>query len=316
VKVNSWPPRAWKSLATRADHRYFCATPSSIIAIHLRIRSPPCCPQHPSSTALTCLTSHRPTVRCPIALSSYPPTPTHDSSAPGRGLMPGGARQLSAVRAPAQVPSPRGRPGWPSAPRRCDPGEVGPPSGGRRRGDVRTPDRLVIALSAPGPAVGRPSSPSSGRPTSGVRCPGVRCPGVRTDRPALSAAMPPRGPRRAGPGVAGCRGPPAGRSGSRCPRCGRQAGGRLPASGLTRRRWCGGWPCPAAMRPTVARGRRLAGVPAAAPPDRRADTGWSRARVPAGWGSPGRSRCSPVPPQGVWAVAGVVPDHGAWTQQR
>jgi len=51
------------------------------------------------------------------------------------------------------------------------------------------------------------------------------------------------------------------------------AGGWSPASGLTRRRWCGGWPCPAATRSTVARGRRLAGVPAAAPPGRRADTG-------------------------------------------
>jgi hypothetical protein len=78
------------------------------------------------------------------------------------------------------MPSPRGRPGWPSAPRRCDPGEFGPPSGGRRRGDVRTPARLVVALSAP------PVPPWDVRPAGradvqrpGVQCPRVRCPGVQ-----------------------------------------------------------------------------------------------------------------------------------------
>jgi hypothetical protein len=121
---------------------------------------------------------------------------------------------------------------------RAPPGAVtrvrsGRPAGGRRREDVRTPARLVVALSPP------PVPPWDVRPAGradvqrpGVRCPGVRCPGVRTDRPPLSAAMPPRGPRRAGPGVAGVWGRPVGRSGSRCPRCPR-AGGRLPASGLT-----------------------------------------------------------------------------------
>jgi hypothetical protein len=147
----------------------------------------------------------------------------------------------------------------------------------------------------PGPAVGRPSSPSSGRPTSGVQASGVQVSGVQV----------------------------SGRTGLRCPRhCRRavrvaldlerlgveaagwaqwvevppvSAGGWSPASGLPgsdgaavgRARRPRGRPSP--------RGRRLPGVPAAAPPGRRADTGWSRARVPAGWGSPGPSRCSPVP---------------------
>jgi hypothetical protein len=232
--------------------------------------------------------------------------------------MPGGARQLSvaaAVRAPAQVPSPRGRPGWPSAPRRCDPGEVGPPSGGRRREDVRTPATLVVPLSAPRSRRGTSVQPVER--TSNVQCPvsGVQASGVQVSGVQVS-----------------------GRTGLRCPRQCRRAvrvaldlewlgvGGRrlgavgrgapgvrgrvVACIGPDGKRWCGGWPCPAATRSTVAQGRRLAGVPAAAPPGRRADTGWSRARVPAGWGSPGRSRCSPVPPQGVWAVAGVVPDHG------
>jgi hypothetical protein len=209
---------------------------------------------------------------------------------------------------------------------RAPPGAVtrvrsGRPSGGRRREDVRTPARLVVALSAPRSRRGTSVQPvertssvqassvhASGVQASSVRCPGVRCSGVRTDRPALSAAMPPRGPRRAGPGVAGCGGRRLGAAGPGAPGVrGRWSPACIGPDGM---RWCGGWPCPAATRSTVAQGRRLAGVPAAAPPGRRADTGWSRARVPAGWGSPGRSRCLPVPPQGVWAVAGVVPDHG------
>jgi hypothetical protein len=162
-------------------------------------------------------------------------------------------------------------------PRRRDPGEVGPPSGwspaarmlGRRPGRS-LPVRLVRS------AVGCPSNRSSGRPAFRRPVPRrPRPPGVRTDRPLVSAALPPPCPRRAGPGVARCGRPPRpGAAGPRAP-CpvvrGRR--GRLPASGLTRRGWCGvgrGW---LARGSTVAQGRRLAGVPAAAPPGRRADTG-------------------------------------------
>jgi hypothetical protein len=222
--------------------------------------------------------------------------------------MPGGAGQLSgaaAVRAPAQVPSPRSRPGWPSAPSAVTWVRSGRPAGGRRRGDVRTLARPVVALSASsGPAVGRPSSRSSGRPVS--RRPVSRC---LDGQAPLSAAMPPRGPRRAGPGGAGCGDRPAGRSGSRCPRWPR-AGGHLPASGLTGCEWCGGWPCPAATRSIVARGPTFGRRPGcsaawAAGPTR----GWSRARCRPGGGvrdAAGAHRS----PQGGWAVAGVVPDQG------
>ena len=145
-------------------------------------------------------------------------------------------------------------------------GVVGAGMSGRRTG-------WSLPCPRPGPAVGRPSSPSSGRPTSGSgvqvsRCPVSRRPVSRCPdgQAALSAALPPRGPRRAGPGVAGCGGRPAGRSGSRCPR---YPGGWSPACiGPEGKRWCGGWPCPAATRSTVAQGRGLAGVPAAAPPGR------------------------------------------------
>jgi hypothetical protein len=176
--------------------------------------------------------------------------------------MPGAAGQLSvaaAVRVPAQVPSPRGRPGWPSAPRRCDPGEVGPPSGvagarmsGRRPG-------WSLPCPRPGPAVGRPSSRSSGRPTSGVRCPvsGVQASGVQASGVQVSGRTGLRCPRHCRRAVRVALdlewlgvGPPAGRSGSRWPR-GPRAGGRLPVSGL----WGidgGGWPCPAAQGSTVA----------------------------------------------------------------
>jgi hypothetical protein len=226
-------------------------------------------PQHPSNSphphSLTSLTPHTSAFRSPIALLSYHPNPTHESSAPGRGLMPGGARQLSAVRAPAQVPSPRGRPGWPSAPRRCDPGEVGPPSGGRRREDVRTPARLVVALSAPRSRRGTSVQPVER--TSNVRCPVsrrpvFRCPdgqacAVRGTAAARSAvALDPEwlgvGDRRLGavgrgaPGVRGRWSPASGLTGSDgaavaapgCPEVDRR-----PGPTLGRRPGCGAaWP--------------------------------------------------------------------------
>jgi hypothetical protein len=203
----------------------------------------------------------------------------------------------AAARAAAQVPSPRSRHGWPSAPRRHDVGEVGPPSGCRRSRDVRTP------AASSGPPWGCPSNRSSGRPAS--RCPvsGVRCPAGQA---LVSAPLP--CPRRAGPGVARCGGPPRpGAAGRRAAVvCGRR--GRLPASVLTGRRWCGvgrGW---LARGSTVAQGRHLAGVPAAAPPwPQRADTGagpgQGAGRVA---GSMGQSRCSPAPAGRPRQVVGVV----------
>jgi hypothetical protein len=206
----------------------------------------------------------------------------------------------AAVRAVAQVPSPRSRRGWPSAPSRRDPGEVGPPSGGRRSPGCpdagqagRCPVRLV--RSAVGMSV-QPVERTSSIQASGVQASGVQRPGhpgVRTDRlwcprrcrRAVRAALdpgwlgggPPRPqwvdvPLRSVGGVVACL----------------HRAGRV---GMVRR-----WPWLAGMRSTAARGRRLAGVPAAAPPGRRADTGLVQAREPAGWrGVPGQSKCSPAP---------------------
>jgi hypothetical protein len=153
--------------------------------------------------------------------------------------------------------------------------------------------------------------------TSNVRCPvsGVQASGVQASGVQVSGRTGRRSPRQCRravrvaldlEGLGGGR--PAGRSGSRCPRCPR-AGGRLPASGLTGSE---GAAVDRARLPRVDRrpgptlGRRP-GCGAAWPPGRH---GLVQGQVPAGWGSPGHSRCSPVPPQGVWAVAGVVPDHG------
>jgi hypothetical protein len=182
---------------------------------------------------------------------------------------------------PAQVPSPRSRPGWPSAPRRCDPGEVGRPAGvaGARMSGRRPGWSLPCPRPVP-PWDVRPAGRADvQRPVSGVQASGVqvsgrtglRCP--RHCRRAVRVAL-----DLEWLGV----GPPGWAHGSRCPRCPRAV---VACIGPDGKRWCGGWPCPAAPRSTVAQGRRLAGVPAAAPPGRRADTGWSRARVPAGWGA-------------------------------
>jgi hypothetical protein len=240
--------------------------------------------------------------------------------------MPGGAGQLSvaaAVRAPAQVPSPRGRPGWPSTPSAVTRVRSGRPAGvagarmsGRRPG-------WSLPCPRPGPAVGRPSSPSSGRPTSSVRCPVSRCP--VSGRP-VSGRPVFRLPVFRCPDGQACavRGNAAARSASRwtwsgwvwgpagwaqwveVPRCPRRV---VACIGPDGKRWCGGWPCPAATRSTVAPGPTLGrrpGCGAAWPPGRHGLVqGQAAGRV----GEPG-TQCSPVPPQGVWAVAGVVPDHG------
>jgi hypothetical protein len=121
--------------------------------------------------------------------------------------MPGGAGQLSSGggqgRVAGAVTAEPSR-GWPSAPSRRDPGEVGPPSGCRRSEDVRMP--ASPSLPCPRPRSGRGDVRPTGRADircSRVRCPGVRCPGVRC------------------PGVRGLR--VSGRTGRRCPRHHRRA---------------------------------------------------------------------------------------------
>ena len=149
----------------------------------------------------------------------------------------------------------------------------GRPAGVAGREDVRTPARPVVALSA--------SSGPSGRADVQLQHPRVRCPGVRGIQGVRTDTLRcPRRCRRAvralDPGVARCGGP------SRPGAAGRRAAvvrgrrGRLPALVLTGRGWCGVGRRPwlARTRVDVAQGRRLAGVPAAAPPwPQRANTG-------------------------------------------
>jgi hypothetical protein len=210
----------------------------------------------------------------------------------------------AAVRAPAQVPSPRGRPGWPSAPRRCDPGEVGPPSGGRRREDVRTPATLVVPLSAPRSRRGTSVQPVER--TSNVQCPvsGVQASGVQVSGVQVSGRTGLRCPRQCRRAVRVALdlewlgvGPPGWAQRVQVPPVS-AGGGRLPASGLT---GCDG---AAVGRARLPRGR----------PSPRADAwpaSWLRRRLAAGptwpWvqgqgagrvGEPGTQQVLTGPPAG------------------
>jgi hypothetical protein len=229
------------------------------------------------------------------SLYAQPEIRSEESSAPGRGLMSSGAGQLSRGgggqgRGAGAVTA---EPSWVAA----------------GREDVRTPARPVVALSASsGP-------PWDVRPTgrADVQRPRVRCPvsrasgcpvhpGVRTDRPAVSAALPPRCPRRAGPWSGSVwRAAPVGRSESTCPVvCGRR--GRLPASGLTGRD-SATWPCLARTRvdrsPGPPLGRRPGcGAAWAAGPTTCAGPGQGAGQMA---GEHGASRCSPAPCTASWA---------------
>jgi hypothetical protein len=134
-----------------------------------------------------------------------------------------------------------------------------------RREDVRPTGRADVQR----PGVQRP----------GVQRPGVRCPGVRciqvSGRTGLRC---PRRRRRAvraalDPGVARVAGRlRIGRSGSTCPR-GLWAPWSPACTRPDGKGWCRVGRAWLAQGLIGAQGRRLAGVPAAAPPGRRADTG-------------------------------------------
>jgi hypothetical protein len=218
-----------------------------------------------------------------------------------------------AVRAPAQVPSPRSRPGWTSAPRRCDPGEVGPPSGwSPARGCPDAGQAGRCPVPAPGPAVGRPSSRSSGRPTS--RRPVSRRPVSRRPDGQASAVRGNAAARSAsrwtwsGWGV----GPPGWAQWVEVPPV--SAGGWSPACiGPDGKRWCGGWPCPAATRSTVAQGRRWP----TSRLRRRLAAGPTRALVQGAGrvaGEHGMQRYSPAP-QGVLGRSSAWCPTMAWTRR-
>lgn len=190
-------------------------------------------------------------------------------------------------------------------------GEVGPPRGCRRSRGCPDAGRAGRCLSA------RPVRRGDVRPTgrADVQHPGVRCPGVRASRcpdgqALVSAALPPRCPRRAGPRSGSVAGRPAGRSGSTCP--GPRAGWAPARIGPDGKGMCGGCRCLLAGGSTVA---RAAAWPASRRRRRLGPGGPTRAGPgpgcrPGGGGAWDAEGASPVPPQGVGAVAGVVPDHG------
>ena len=122
------------------------------------------------------LTPHPSPFRCPIALSSYHPNPTHESSAPRRCLAAGGGtQQLPAVQ-PAVSRADR----WPHcravivAERRAYRPQQHALASQRRRAaqDVRTPTVPWSPCPCLPSASACPAStrPASTRPASGVRC--------------------------------------------------------------------------------------------------------------------------------------------------
>jgi hypothetical protein len=234
--------------------------------------------------------------------------------------MPSGAGQLSSGGGQGRgAGAATAEPSWVAErPRRRDPGAVGPPSAWSPGAGMsgRRPGRLL-------PCPPRPGPPWDVRPTGradiqhprvrcpGVRCPRVRCPrvrclgvrcisGVRTDRPAVSAALPPRCPRRAGSGVARCGGPPGWAQRVDVPR-GRRAAWSPACIGPDQKGRGRRWPWLARIRVDRSQGRRLAGVPAAGPPGRRADTGAGQARCRPGGGGARDRAGAHRPLQASWA---------------
>jgi hypothetical protein len=204
-------------------------------------------------------------------------------------------------------------PSWMAERRRTRQPERGRASPGRRSPwpwPSERPDagQAVGALSAsPVPPWGRPSNRSADVQRPGVRCPGVRCIQV-SGRTGLRCPRRCRAVRAALDWSGSCGGPPrVGRSGSTCPVV-RGRHGRLHRAGrqgVVRR-----WPCLARTRLTPAQGRRWAGVPAAGPPGRRADTGAGPGpgcRLGGGgaWDRAGAHQ----PPQGVLGRS-PAPGHG------
>jgi hypothetical protein len=179
------------------------ATCSVSTAIYLHTCPQPYCCITPHQHRLTSPTPHISPFRCPIALSSYHPNPTHDSSAPRRqldgGLAPatdgrGGGRARPGspcCRAVLVGWSPRRRlPGGASsrhpAVGRCRRGRQGQDAShgvGRRSASTRwcpLSGSVVRVRRSSRPVSGRLVSGASGVRPSGVRC--VRRPAVR--RPA------------------------------------------------------------------------------------------------------------------------------------
>jgi hypothetical protein len=265
--------------------------------------------------------------------ASLDPLLSEESSARGaascRAVL-GSCPVAAAVRAAAQVPSPRSRRGWPSAPSRRDPGRGRAAQGVSpvARMSGRRPGRSL-------PCPPRPVRRGDVRPTGRadvqhprVRCPRVRCPGVRgirvsgRTRSGVRGAVAALSARWTRSGSV-WRAAPAGRSGSTCRRGPRAAWSPAcigpDGKGMVRR-----WPWLARTRVDVAQGRRLAGVPAAAPPWPQRPTralvqGQDAGRVA---GEHGTEQVLTGPAGRPGQVAGVVltngpgprgGDHAAWS---
>jgi hypothetical protein len=176
----------------------------------------------------------------------------------------------------------RDRPEWPSAPKRRDPGEVGPPSGWSPvAGSVRT--RPGRSLPCPRPQSHRADVRPAGR--ADIQCPDVRCPGVQCircpDGQASGVRALPRCPRRAGSwsgSVWRAAAPRLGAAGRRAAVV-RGRRGRLLASGLTGRDGTT-WPWLARTRVDRSPGPPLGWLPGCG-------AAWPPGRGPAGWGSMG-----------------------------
>jgi hypothetical protein len=237
------------------------------------------------------------TFRSPIALSSYHPNPTHDSSAPGRGFMSSGAAQLPrqrggrcrhrgaviGCRAPQTLQPERG---WAAQP--------APPSSWPSRMSGRRPRRSSLS-----PPCGRPSTWS--RWTSSVQATGVHPTGVIqvSGQPGVRCPWPlrPRCPDGAGSRTSVPRDRPRWRTGFDVSRWSERLGRRRP-NPAWRGRMVDRWQCLAGhecRRQTWAAASRSHRLRRRA--RRLADQGsWSSARVPVGWlGSTRGSRCSQVP---------------------
>jgi hypothetical protein len=232
--------------------------------------------QSPISTPSTARPRTPSPFRCPIALSSYHPNPTHDSSAPRRRWDAGGATEqlpgsAAGSLARCQVASPPNRRGG-RAPMsvaysntvRCPSGVVVPGCPDAHRALLACP-RPPSVSARPCPASGMcPASapPVSARPVSNVRCLPVRCPmsgvcpsGVRCERPAsvsVSTLSAPVNSWRAGQPHG------SGQAGSAChPPCPRPAR-RLPEPGLALGAGTGQRRHAAGVRPTTAWSRVVA----------------------------------------------------------
>jgi hypothetical protein len=247
---------------------------------------------------LTSLTPHTSPFRSPIALSSYHPNPTHDSSAPRRGVE-GGAAQLFSVGGQGRgaIRARSGRPAGGHRSRGCpDTGHAG-----------RRPVRVLC------PPCGRPSNRSSGRPVStrpvshasgaiqvsgrtGLWCPRLCSRAVRTALALewLGAAGSPRWAQwvRRAAVVHGRR-------------------GRPPAYGLDGKGWCcvgRGW----LARGSPDLGRRIARTGCgAAPPPGDKGAGPAPGCRSVGWGARERAGAHLSSRRWVLGRLPAWPDHGA-----